>query len=437
MLMTPPTGESSMPNGQLAGAMLVGLVRSLRNVQAISGRHAAEMVAGVKSDGWYPMSSFFGMLKEIEGFEVDLAPILFQAGASFVQDWVANVGMADVMTSAASFIRLQADNGGYAMVHRGALEEIGWLELHALDEAAGRATIVSFTPYPLEFERGLFYCGLLLCDDVDYAHVDSFEEPYNGHLTKKTIQIRYHRKAQGDVCDSLARYLSDLSRLPQVQRPANAERLLEPMAWRLKATEERLNQDRCFFEQSNLLLSRAADRIYELSQKLDWLAQHDELTHSLNRRAILERGKGILALAQRHQWPVAFIMLDVDHFKAINDTWGHSVGDQVLRAICQSLKNRLRESDVLGRFGGEEFLVILPHTDREGALELSEQLRAEVEQCMPLIAGPRRICVTISLGYAVAGSPAPEEIYNYIAQADQALYVSKREGRNRISAFAA
>lgn len=425
---------SSIPDGQQLGAMLVGLVQSLKNVQVISGEQAAQLVKGVKSDAWYPMSSFFSVLDEIQHTEIDLDPILFQAGVAFTKDWFAKFNGGTVFPSAKDFIRMQARNGGYSLVHQGDPDEIGWQDLLELDESAGRATVVCVTPYPREFERGVFYCGMLIAGDVDYAHVESIEEPYNCRLSKKTITIQYHLKAGKESDDALDDFLSSVSPSTPIALP---EHLHEAMTWRLKSVQEQWSNDRLFYEQSSLLLSEAASRVYDLSQKLDRIAHHDELTDSLNRRAVFERTTAILALAMRHRWPVSFIMLDIDHFKSINDTWGHAAGDDTLRKVVIALRQRLRDSDLVGRIGGEEFLIVLPQTDLEGARALAESLRVAVEQCRPLVASEPQIQVTISLGIAVANSPMSDEVDKYVMQADQALYVSKRSGRNRVSIFAA
>ena len=128
---------------------------------------------------------------------------------------------------------------------------------------------------------------------------------------------------------------------------------------------------------------------------------------------------------------MSFIMLDIDHFKSINDIWGHSAGDDILRSVATVLKKRLRESDLLGRVGGEEFLAVLPETNLEGARILAENLRTAVEQHTVRVVGTERISVTISLGIAIVDKPQPGEIDAYIKQADRALYHSKHAGRNR------
>lgn len=425
---------SASSGEELIGSMLVGLVESLRNVNVISGEEAASLVEGVESNDWYPMSIFFSLLDEIREYdEVDIDPILFRAGTEFVEDFFRNCGARELVSCADDFIRLQDKNGGYSHVHRGDPHKIGWQELLEFDPAAGYAKLVCITPYPREFERGIFHRGMLMAGDVDYVRVESVEEPYNLHLSKKTITIRFHRRPEREVADALDAILSRLS----PGKPASVpERLSLPLAWRLKAIEEQYLNDSLFFEQSGRLMSKAANKIYELSKRLDRLAHRDELTGLLNRRAILGGARNILALAARQRWPVSFILVDVDHFKSINDTWGHAAGDGVLRSIANIMEARIRDSDLIGRIGGEEFLIVLPETDREGACVLAETLRAGVEADMQAFLGDPDNRITVSLGVAVTEAPAAHEVDIYLMQADEALYASKRGGRNRVTVYA-
>lgn len=154
----------------------------------------------------------------------------------------------------------------------------------------------------------------------------------------------------------------------------------------------------------------------------------DALTHLANRPAFDERLREAWGRWQRHQDHFCLLMIDVDHFKRINDTRGHPVGDQVLAALAGCLKGQLRRSDVLARYGGEEFTTILVRTELEGATTIAEDLRGAVEKTSLVPATPR---VTISVGVAAArdypNAPA------LLEGADTALYRAKHEGRNRVS----
>ncbi len=159
------------------------------------------------------------------------------------------------------------------------------------------------------------------------------------------------------------------------------------------------------------------------------LAAYDALTEVLNRRALLQVLQRDVAQAARSGGVYALVLLDVDHFKAVNDTRGHLAGDQVLRHIAQLLRARLRQQDLLGRYGGEEFLVLLPGTDQAGALHLAQILRQAVQESACLHpSGPIR--VTISLGVCAGQVRAPDCGESLIEAADQALYAAKAAGRN-------
>ena len=156
----------------------------------------------------------------------------------------------------------------------------------------------------------------------------------------------------------------------------------------------------------------------------------DALTGLGNRRTTLEELQGRYDLSHRHHRPLAVIMCDLDHFKVINDTYGHGAGDFVLQEFGERVRRTLRISDLAGRIGGEEFLLVLPETDMEGALLLAERLRAATgEHAFDLPSGP--ITVTCSLGVAQARSE-DRDGGTLMARADGALYVAKHQGRNRV-----
>lgn len=165
--------------------------------------------------------------------------------------------------------------------------------------------------------------------------------------------------------------------------------------------------------------------------KLQELALRDGLTGLLNRRyweSCLERE---FARHQRYDNPVSLVIFDIDHFKRVNDTYGHQTGDEVIRAVADITSRLARETDFAGRYGGEEFVVLLPGTHLEGAAQLAERLRQAVEQQVLDYQGSP-LHFTISLGVASISDDMP----NYqvlLERADKALYVSKEQGRNRVT----
>lgn len=162
------------------------------------------------------------------------------------------------------------------------------------------------------------------------------------------------------------------------------------------------------------------------------LATHDGLTDCLNRSAAVALLANTLQRAQRTGESTSLVMLDLDHFKAVNDEHGHQTGDEVLRRFAQTARLRLRASDVLARMGGEEFALILPSTDAVGAVHVAESVRAAIEALVIQDQQSGSVSVTVSAGVACAESGAvttPDLLYH---RADTALYAAKAAGRNRI-----
>lgn len=168
----------------------------------------------------------------------------------------------------------------------------------------------------------------------------------------------------------------------------------------------------------------------KLISELHVLATRDSLTGLLNRRAFLEAALGEFARARRQASPLAILMLDIDHFKCINDEFGHAAGDEVLRSMAKSVMPCLRDYDLFARFGGEEFVVLLPATSLEEARLVAERLREAVAQTTAWFEG-KAICCTLSVGLAVARGNH-RDLDALLREADMALYAAKQSGRNRV-----
>jgi diguanylate cyclase (GGDEF)-like protein len=160
-------------------------------------------------------------------------------------------------------------------------------------------------------------------------------------------------------------------------------------------------------------------------------ATHDHLTGVWNRAAILDTLKRESDRSQREESPLSVIMVDLDHFKQINDRWGHQTGDEVLREVTKRLQSVLRPYDTLGRYGGEEFVVVAPGCDRNSSLKLAERLRGTVN-AKPVLTPASSLPVTLSLGVASLSKGLSSE--SLLQRADEALYGAKRAGRNRTMA---
>ena len=174
-------------------------------------------------------------------------------------------------------------------------------------------------------------------------------------------------------------------------------------------------------------------RMRDYNAQLHDLASHDPLTRVLNAGAYYRACDQQIHASQRANQPFAVLFIDLDHFKSINDSFGHAVGDDVLRAVAQTLQANVRRSDVVGRIGGEEFSVFLPNTQVKGAELLAENLRVAIESIHIEVDGVR-LKITASIG--VAAKRFDDETMQAIQQhADQAMYEAKRGGRNRVSTF--
>jgi diguanylate cyclase (GGDEF)-like protein len=186
------------------------------------------------------------------------------------------------------------------------------------------------------------------------------------------------------------------------------------------------------FDPEELLVRiRAAARILELQTELLKKARHDSLTGLLNHDAILEELRREFSRSRRERKPLSILLADLDHFKAINDTHGHQTGDSILQKAAERFRSVLRCYDHIGRYGGEEFLIVLPGCSIEDADRLSHRLRKAIRGRISEVE-EHSIPFTISIGVACVqdfSSTSPEQM---IAAADQALYKAKQKGRNRV-----
>ncbi len=170
-------------------------------------------------------------------------------------------------------------------------------------------------------------------------------------------------------------------------------------------------------------------RVLDTNVELSELASTDGLTGLFNNRYIHERLEVEIQNAFRS--PLTCLLVDIDHFKKINDTYGHPFGDEVLIVVAGLLKNAVRGADAVGRLGGEEFLILLPHTPGDRALIVAERIRVEVES-HPFSCNDRPVKATVSLGVVSYPSPALQNKEALLKAVDQALYAAKKSGRNQI-----
>ena len=165
-------------------------------------------------------------------------------------------------------------------------------------------------------------------------------------------------------------------------------------------------------------------------EKLERLATFDPLTGLYNRRAILGKLRELINIANRYKEDFSLIMLDIDHFKKVNDRYGHLTGDEVLEEIATLISRNIRDTDIVGRYGGEEFIIILPKTTLASAWVVAERLRTIIKQVEMKDSAGNVFAITVSQG--LAGWERGEDTSSLISRADEALYKAKEKGRNRV-----
>lgn len=273
---------------------------------------------------------------------------------------------------------------------------------------------------PLVSQEQRIRCSLaewaLLTDSPSQARDDMLALLQEDVLMPLT-RLRAHHALYEAACqlDDVVLALHHLERRTELERQRTVQQLRaqsEQFITRVEAEQSR----------------RDADRERRRAQEMAQHALRDPLTGLGNRRELSQQLPPLLAEAQRTQRPLALVMLDLDHFKRVNDVHGHLVGDAVLVAVAQLLRQQLRTTDLLARTGGEEFLAVLPGTPPARALEVCERIRAQVQahDWSGLAPG---LQVTLSVG--LASSPPPDEPV-LMARADAALYRAKAAGRNRV-----
>jgi diguanylate cyclase (GGDEF)-like protein len=188
-------------------------------------------------------------------------------------------------------------------------------------------------------------------------------------------------------------------------------------------------------------IKAALSEVRKENSALEILNATDSLTLALTKKETYVRLKREISRGQRSLHPLAFLMLDIDHFKRINDQYGHMVGDTVLKNLSLFCQHKLRDIDVFGRFGGEEFLIACPETDAKAALEIAERLREAISKNYFAIVNGEEIALTVSIGISIFD---PKQVHHdsldlamdlYIDYSDKAMYCAKNAGRNQVKLF--
>jgi diguanylate cyclase (GGDEF)-like protein len=199
------------------------------------------------------------------------------------------------------------------------------------------------------------------------------------------------------------------------------------------ATGDEIEELAVSFSEMTQVLSQTREQLAMITKRLEEMAITDELTGLYNRRFFWEELKAEFVRTLRFRLDLSCLVMDLDFFKEVNDQYGHQAGDRVLRDLARLLRENCREPDTLARFGGEEFIAILPQTDATGAFVQAERLRKQVENHTFRMGPDRSLKMTISIGIASYPDGRVHEIEDLVKIADDALYLSKQHGRNRVS----
>ena len=177
----------------------------------------------------------------------------------------------------------------------------------------------------------------------------------------------------------------------------------------------------------------AEEQLKAAKNRAEELARKDELTGLDNRRAFFDQGCRVFKQANRFNHPVSVIMMDIDHFKNVNDSYGHHVGDKVLQVIASHLKSMVREIDTVARIGGEEFAFILPETGEDEAVKLADRLRLQISETTVVY---DEIKIQITASFGVSSHPVENEtLEKMLTRADDALFIAKKKGRNQVRTY--
>ncbi len=296
-----------------------------------------------------------------------------------------------------------AENDGYSMP---AEKLPAWLDQHF---AAIRAGAVSPTEIDLSDGRRLLY-RCIPC--ADGGRILTFAD-ITGTKRQQELQQAAHDAAERMV----------------VEQRFNTE-ILESQAAYLASLAETADESARRAEQANRQLEHEIAERQQLEAQLRRMATTDGLTGTLNRARFLALGQRELERSQPLAQELAVLMLDIDHFKLINDRYGHFVGDEALKHFVAQIRTGVRGVDLLGRMGGEEFAIVLPAIAGEAAMQVAERLRARVA-ATPLVHGNQTIGITVSIGLAMARN-TDRTIEQVLGRADASLYAAKDTGRNRV-----
>ena len=310
--------------------------------------------------------------------------------------------------STATFLRLKDGESYLSTYHYDATYDIGLLSLQPKAEIDAQVTSIRLSSLIILAASFIailliaFWMYRTLAVPMKKLIVHTIKIA-NGDLSSEDIDLGNRQ----DEIGILTKHFNDMSRT------------INRQIHELNAHRELLEQE----------VQARTKELEEANKKLDLISRTDELTGLPNRRDMLRTIDNEIGRVARTRKSFCFIFIDIDHFKEVNDTYGHACGDEVLKAVSHSIRGMLRKYDVIARYGGEEFLTLLPETDLAGAAIVAERFRKKIEN-MTVEYGKLSIKVTITLGVAQFDSALGAD--KSIQMADKALYEGKESGRNRV-----
>ena len=415
--------------GEVAGAFLLGLDESFRNLQPYLASDMTLPSGTIAPDAWYPHSMLIDLLHNIELSVPKAKNLFFQAGVNFLRIWYEKGPGNRMIRSGLDWIYANKGGGGYNSVVRGGdKDEIGWCELVSIDEQAGVAVYENVMPLAPEYVRGVFYGGCILFGDMEYVDVAVSSEPYAKNLKFHRTMVTVHFRLMTGDNDDLDAKVDGLRQGDSLElTPVEVEHLL----WRYKSLRVRARLDSAYHADLSDLLIRSVETTQAQRDEVTHLSNHDPLTGLANVRLARDRMQWACAHANREMRRMALLYIDLDGFKGVNDTMGHDAGDLVLKTVADRLNGCIRATDTAARLGGDEFLVILNDLkEADTSVRIAESILAIIGQPIPY--GTDLVHISASIGIALYPDHArPTD--ELLACADRAMYASKKSGKNRLS----
>lgn len=291
-------------------------------------------------------------------------------------------------------------------------------------------------------ENGRYAVSIAKSKSPDLILMDVRMPELDGYQACKLLQASSRTRdipiifvsALDEVLDKVRAF--DYGAVDYITKPIQIEELLVRINTHLtlRNLRKELEEKNALLEREKAQLQLEIDRRKQVEEKLKHIASTDPLTNVYNRRYFFELAKRELALSKRYRQPLAIVLLDIDHFKSVNDTYGHKIGDDALIALSALCKRGIRETDLFARYGGEEFIFLFPQTTVHQAKKVAERLRKFVSD-NPFKFGGHEISITLSVGVAGIEDDPEITLDKLFNEADQALYHAKQAGRNQVIIF--